>query len=69
MLSFLDLPTELRFQVHGYFTPEDQSAEWHGKPLYDGLLRSSKQIRNEAPSEIRKAAIQYYKELERKWLE
>jgi hypothetical protein len=37
MLSFLDLPAEIRIHVYMCFTPEDQSAEEQGKTLYDGL--------------------------------
>ncbi|KAG9193499.1 hypothetical protein G6011_03534 [Alternaria panax] len=67
-LTFLDLPAELRFTVYAYFTPKDQDTFHFGKPAYDGLLRTRKQIRNEAQREIQRAANKYYRSYEAKWL-
>ncbi|CAN9256223.1 unnamed protein product [Alternaria alternata] len=67
-LTFLDLPTELRFKVYEYFTPEDQYVFDSGEPVYDGLLRTCKQIRTEALKEIQKAADKYYRAYETRWL-
>ncbi|KAB2110163.1 hypothetical protein AG0111_0g920 [Alternaria gaisen] len=55
-LTFLGLPTELRFKVYEYFTPEDEYIFYSGEPAYDGLLRTCKQIRTEALKEISKGS-------------
>jgi hypothetical protein len=49
------------------FTPEDQTAAFRGKPSYDGLFYTCKQIRQEAPEEIRRAAERYYRAHEKEW--
>jgi hypothetical protein len=69
-VSFLDLPTELRFIVYTYLSPHSGSTRGRfGTTFYSNLIRTCKQIRQEAPPEIEKVVKSYLRGYEKQWLE
>jgi len=65
---FLQLPAELRFLVYSYFSPYSSTDRGHfGKAQHLDLIQTCRQIREEAPPEIEKAAEGFYRSYERNW--
>ncbi|KAI4682506.1 hypothetical protein J4E81_009580 [Alternaria sp. BMP 2799] len=65
---FLGLPAELRFLVYSYLSPYSSTDREHfGKAQHLDLIQTCRQIREEAPPEIEKAAEGFYRNYERNW--
>jgi len=67
---FLQLPAELRFLVYSFLSPYSSTDREHfGKAQHLDLIQTCRQIREEAPPEIYKAAEDFYRDYEKNWYE
>ncbi|KAI4650549.1 hypothetical protein J4E93_002905 [Alternaria ventricosa] len=65
---FLQLPPELRVLIYPFLSPYSSTDREHfGKAQHLNLIQTCRQIREEAPLEIEKAAENFYRNYEKTW--